>query len=302
MVGREGTIIGMIQLIDRTEGEFTVQDEATLVQLAQLAAVAIENADLYAALLEANRRMDEFLGIASHELRTPLASILLNVQLTRKRLIPVLAQRESREASEVFGRLRPTENLLERAERQIVVLNHLVEDLLDVSKIQAGKLEFRLERCDLIAIVQDAVTEQRAAHSGRLIPLILPPNPPCEVRGDIERLGQVVTNYLTNALKYSTRDKPVEVVLTAEEGRARLAVTDHGLGIPLSEQANIWHRFHRVPGVEVQTGSGVGLGLGLHICHTIIERHGGEVGVQSAPGEGATFWFTVPLLGTISTN
>jgi len=82
-----------------------------------------------------------------------------------------------------------------------------------------------------------------------------------------------------------------------EENQARVSVRDEGPGLSLEEQERIWDQFHRVPGVEVQSGSSVGLGLGLHICRTIIERHHGRVGVQSAPGKGATFWFVLPLAG-----
>ena len=105
----------------------------------------------------------------------------------------------------------------------------------------------------------------------------------------------MVTNYLTNALKYSPADRPVEVGIDVEPEHARVWVRDHGQGLPLSEQERIWERFHRVKGVEVQSGAGVGLGLGLYVSRMIVERHQGQVGVQSTTGQGATFWFTLPL-------
>ena len=301
LIGRDGRNAGLIQIAAKMDGEFSAQDEATLVQLAHLAAVAIENAHLYAAALEANQRMDEFLGIAAHELRTPLTSILGNVQLTRRRVQSALGaasrltQQDGGAPSENVARLRALEDLLARAERQVGVLNRLVGDLLDVSRIQAGKLEFRLGECDLLTVVGDAVEEQRLAHPDRQISLDLPAVSSCSVFGDAERLGQVVTNYLTNALKYSAADQPVAVRLACDEQGVLVTVRDRGPGIPSGELPEIWERFHRVPGVEVQSGSGVGLGLGLHICRTIIERHGGEVGVESTPGEGSTFWFRLPV-------
>ena len=112
---------------------------------------------------------------------------------------------------------------------------------------------------------------------------------------DADRLGQVVTNYLTNALKYSPTYCPVTVGLDVDARQARVWVRDEGPGLPPEEQEAIWERFHRVKGIEVQSGSGIGLGLGLYICRTIIERHQGQVGVESEPGQGSTFWFTVPL-------
>jgi signal transduction histidine kinase len=150
----------------------------------------------------------------------------------------------------------------------------------------------RAQTFDLAALVSDVVEEQRLAWPARDITLEVPEA--LSVPADPDRIGQVVTNYLTNALKYSPADQPVQVTLTQAERIVRLAVRDRGPGLPPAEQQRIWQRFHRAEGVQVLDGGGVGLGLGLHISRTIIERHGGEVGVRSAPGKGATFWFTLP--------
>src|SRR5262249_30753370 len=128
------------------------------------------------------------------------------------------------------------------------------------------------------------------------------------VDADADRIAQVITNYLSNALKYSRAGQPVEVVVEAEEGAedgereeggrarvARVAVRDAGAGLSEREQTQVWGRFAHIETVSVQSGSGVSLGLGLAISKTIVERHGGAVGVESAPGQGSTFWFTVPL-------
>lgn len=115
------------------------------------------------------------------------------------------------------------------------------------------------------------------------------------VSADAERLGQVVTNYLSNALRYSGEASPVEVGVQREGGQGRMWVRDQGPGIPPDEQERVWERFYRVPGIAVQSGSGMGLGIGLYLSKTIIEQHGGLVGVQSTSGAGATFWFTLPL-------
>jgi signal transduction histidine kinase len=105
----------------------------------------------------------------------------------------------------------------------------------------------------------------------------------------------VLTNYLTNALKYSAADKPVEVHLLVEGHNARVAVRDEGPGLSLKEQQQVWQCFYQAQDVTVLSGSGVGLGLGLHISQTIVELHQGRVGVESVVGQGSTFWFTLPL-------
>ncbi len=171
-----------------------------------------------------------------------------------------------------------------------------MNDLLDVSRIQAEKLALRLERADLLAMICEVVQEQQQANPQRTIQLCLPASQQVMVNADAGRIEQVVMNYLTNALKYSPEDAPVEVGAALEPGVVRVWVRDHGPGIPLAEQEHIWKRFHRVAGTEVRSGSGVGLGLGLYISRSIIERHQGQVGIESGPDhQGATFWFTLPL-------
>jgi signal transduction histidine kinase len=192
--------------------------------------------------------------------------------------------------------LRSAAEQLGRTAHQIQRLEALVNDLVDVSRIQAGKLELKTESVDLLAIVGEAVEEQQEAAPERRLHLQLPPVLSVPVAADAGRIEQVVTNYLTNALKYSPADRPVDIgVELVEPGQARVWVRDQGPGLPETELEHIWERFHRVKGVEVQSGTGVGLGLGLYISHMIVERHHGQVGVQSALGHGATFWFTLPV-------
>jgi signal transduction histidine kinase len=148
---------------------------------------------------------------------------------------------------------------------------------------------------DLVVVLREVVDMQEQASPERSIRLQCPTGVPALVYADVGRIEQVVTNYLTNALKYSPADRPVDVGLDVEPQQARVWVRDQGPGLPVEEQEHIWEQFHRAKGIEVQSGAGVGLGLGLHISRMIVERHDGQVGLDSAVGEGSTFWFQLPL-------
>jgi signal transduction histidine kinase len=176
------------------------------------------------------------------------------------------------------------------------VQQRLINDLVDVSSIQEGKLELRLAPCDLAGLVYATVQDYQAAHPARLINLDLPEQAPLQVYGDRDRLQQVLSNYLTNALKFSPAAEPFEVGLALEAGQVRVWVKDHGPGLTREAQEHIWKRFYQSPYTPVQNGSKVGLGLGLYICQQLMRRQEGQVGVESTPGHGATFWFALPLL------
>jgi signal transduction histidine kinase len=195
--------------------------------------------------------MDEFLAIAGHELKTPLTSIKGNIQLAQLRLARVVGQ----EAEAEHLALARTLLELERAEGQTVRLNRLVNDLLDVSPIQAGELELRLGPCDLAAIVHAAVEERREWAPDRAIGLEMPVGLSVPIVADADRIGQVVTNYLTNALKYSPDARPVTVGLEALPAQARVWVRDEGPGLPAAEQERIWERFYRASGIAQQDSS-----------------------------------------------
>ncbi len=256
-----------------------------------LAATQIERARAAReqALREANQRMDEFLGIVSHELKNPLTAISLTVQMSKRRLTRATGDPHALEQA----RLVVIEDL-ERAERQLNLQNRLVNDLLDVSRVQANRLELVMEPCDLAVIARSVVEDLCLVNPDRTIRVDVSPHE-IPVRADVERIGQVITNYLTNALKYSTADQPIAVSLRAQGQQAWLGVRDEGPGLTEAEQVYIWQRFYRVEGIAVLSGTGVGLGLGLHICAELVACHHGQVGVQSEKGKGATFWFTLPL-------
>ncbi|HEU0027458.1 MAG TPA: ATP-binding protein [Ktedonobacterales bacterium] len=286
---------------------FTADEIKLAGGVAQLGAVVLERdrllrerAEAQASLLaaqEANQRMDEFLSVAGHELKTPITTARVNLQLIERRMRRLngeLARLDESASAQITPIIEPFRELIQRADSATRRQSRLVEDLLDVSRLQSGQLDLQIETCDLVALVRDCVEDQRLTWPERLISATLPEGT-APVAADPDRITQVIANFLTNALKYSPGDAPVSVTLTREDGTARVSVTDHGPGIAEAAQAHLWDRFYRAPGVEVRNGSGVGLGLGLYICHEIIERHGGEIGVESQPGDGSVFWFTLPL-------
>jgi PAS domain S-box-containing protein len=224
------------------------------------------------------RQKDEFLGIASHELKTPLTTLKMLAQLTRRRL-----EREGLLGADHGARM----------ERAIARMERLVNDLLDVSRIESGRLALHMEPCDLVDVCRTAAEEQIAV-TEREITLLLPEDA-VQVVGDPDRIGQVLTNLLSNALKYSACDRSVTLSLHRKKSEAVISVQDEGAGIPEELLPHLFDRFYRVPGVQVQSGSGVGLGLGLYISREIVERHGGHIWVTAGIGSGSTFSFSLPL-------
>jgi signal transduction histidine kinase len=234
-------------------------------------------------LLEANQAKEEFMSIASHELHTPLTSMKLLTQLTQRQL-------------ERAG--LPMASHMARMGRAIARMEQLINDLLDVSRIEAGKLTMRLEPSSLAALCQQAVEEQMIA-TNRAITFSAPEGS-LEVEVDVDRMSQVISNLLSNALKYSPATAPVFLTLEQTGDMVILCVRDEGIGIPADALPHIFDRFYRAPGIEVQSGSGVGLGLGLHICREIVEQHGGQIWAESASGSGSAFYVALPVAGPSS--
>jgi signal transduction histidine kinase len=282
---------------------FTKQQIALAGATAQLVGLVVERERLLSereeasartlALQESNRQMDTFLGLVGHELRTPLASTKLSIQVIRHRLDKTeVGTAPADDLSPTFlGSLR---KLATDAERQVLRLERLLEDLLDASRINGGQLALRLESADLGTLVESVVVEQRQLWPGRVIQLQIPANQKSTVQIDQDLVRQAVMNYLTNALKYSPETASVLVGMDLGHRQVRIWVRDFGPGIALADQEHIWERFHRVPGIREQNEKLGGLGLGLYVTKMVIEQHHGEVGIISAPGRGSTFWFTLP--------
>src|SRR5450755_778966 len=243
---------------------------------------------------EAQRRMNEFVSIASHELKTPLTSIKGNVQLMGRRLKNNIdLNTHSAETRELINEAR---TLLERTDLQISRLTHLVNTLLETSRISANTMELLFEICELDRLLHEVVGDTRYVPEARQVYIHVPENKNVVVMADPSRIKQVIIHYLSNAHTSSAIECPIKVHLREEGQVAHISVSDEGPGIPACEHKRIWERFYRVAGIEVLNGSEVGLGLGLHISRTIVEQHRGQVGVQSIPGKGTTLWFTLPLL------
>lgn len=256
---------------------FDDEDLTLATDLAQRAALSIENQQLYRASKEAVELREEFLSVASHELRTPVTSLQLAVQS----LLSVGV-----EASGDFLR-----QALESAERQTRRLGRLVDALLDVSRIQAGRLELAREPTDLVAITREVVSMLAEDARRASCPIeIVAEVEPLIGRWDRARLEQVITNLVTNAIKYGA-GAPINVHLERHGERARLEIRDRGIGIAAHEQERIFDRFERAVSAKHYGG----LGLGLYIVRRIVDAHGGRIAVDSPPGSGAVFVVELPL-------
>lgn len=223
------------------------------------------------------RQKDEFLGVASHELKTPVTSILAYTQILKKQF-------------EASGDTR-TSGMLSKMNLQINRLIILINDLLDVTKIEQGRLSLRKERFDFNEMVREVVEDVQSTSTSHQITIQAKESR--SLYGDRDRIGQVVINFLTNAIKYSPRSKTVDIAIDYYPKEVKLSVRDYGLGLDEGDQERVFERFFRVDGKDRETFSG--LGLGLFICAEIIQRHEGQIGVQSELGKGSKFFFTLPL-------
>ncbi len=244
---------------------------------------------------DAAKQKDAFISLISHELRTPLTSIKGNIQLAQRRLKRLTQTSELLSAKEKTV-TDEVDLLLERALHQTEIQNRLINDLLEVSRIDANKLELSPSLHDLVAIVRETVETLHSTIPNRRLLFEHSNHGQVLVIVDTDRIGQVITNYITNALKYSAASEPVIVGLTVEGTKAKVWVRDFGPGLTPEEQEKIWHRFYQLPKGQIHSSHTAGLGLGLYICQTLIKRHNGKVGVESQLGQGSTFWFTLPIV------
>lgn len=228
-------------------------------------------------LVQLQQQKDEFLGIASHELKTPVTSIKAYAQVLERM---IRSEGDEKKAT-----------MVRKMDQQLNRLTGLIGDLLDVTKIQSGKMTFNPIEFDFDAVVEDIVDEMQHISSKHKIICNLESN--AIVFADKERIGQVITNFLSNAIKYSTDADEIDVATHSQDGEVILSVRDYGIGISEDLQHLVFDQFYRVDGNLQHTYPG--LGLGLYISAEIIKSEGGRIWVESTVGEGATFFFALKI-------
>lgn len=223
---------------------------------------------------QASKQKDEFMSIASHELKTPLASIKAYVQLLERSV----AENDK------------TKSYVERTLVQINKLNALITELLDISKIESGKMKFNKNSFNFSGLLSNAIEMMQQTYAEYHI--VQKGSADVEIIADEIRIEQVIINYLTNAIKYSPENKKIEVHSVVKSDELVVGVKDFGIGIAKENQTNIFRKFYRV---EDTAHRFQGLGIGLFICAEIIKRHDGRYWMESEHGSGSTFYFSIPI-------
>jgi PAS domain S-box-containing protein len=278
LVDRKGCDIGAIRVADRARSEFTGQDEAILVQLASIAAIGFENAQLYGSLREQDRRKDEFLAMLAHELRNPLAPIASAAELLKIASTP--------------ERIRASSDVIDR---QVRHMTSLVNDLLDVSRVTRGLIKLDRDIVEVEALLASAVEQARPLIAARehLFSVEIEAHG-ARVDGDATRLVQVLTNLLNNAAKYTPRGGTIVLRMQRVQARVQLSVTDDGIGIDGGLLPHVFDLFTQAE--RTPDRSQGGLGIGLALVRTMVALHGGEVQAHSdGLGTGSTFTVWLPL-------
>jgi two-component system CheB/CheR fusion protein len=222
------------------------------------------------------QQKDDFISIASHELKTPITSLKASLQLL---------ERMKANPSTMFPKL------IEQSSRSMDKISELVEDLLNVTKIKEGQVMLNMQKFAIADLLEECCAHVRQLKTHELV---IQGDTMLQIVADENRIEQVVFNLLNNAVKYAPNSRMIFLTIEELDSTVKISVRDTGPGIPASKLPHLFDRYFRAD----QSGAQVsGLGLGLYISADIIQRHGGEIGVDSAEGEGTTFWFTVPKEG-----
>ena len=283
---REDHIIGGLVVIRTAPGEFSPEAVELLRTFATQSALAIQNARLFEALGEKSRQLEvadrhksEFLANMSHELRTPLNAIIGFSEVLVERMFGELNEKQDEYLRDIFSSGRH--------------LLSLINDILDLSQIEAGRMELEVTRFDLPAAIDNALTLVRGRAANHGIALAAEVDPRLgEFSGDERKLKQVLLNLLSNAVKFTPEGGRVEVRAAPADGGVEIAVHDTGIGIVPEDQEAIFEEFRQVGTDYAKKREGTGLGLAL--TKRFVELHGGTIRVESEPGQGSTFTFTLP--------
>lgn len=273
-----GEVIGGLFFGHPNSAQFKAEHEDLVESIASQAAIALDNSRLFEEIKSMSDKKDEFIALASHELKTPLTTI--------KGYLQLLARKKQDRVNALF---------LEKTLDQVAKLNALVADLLDVSKIEAGKLQFNVEHFDLRLLLKEVMETFPYTYKSHKI-IFHDGVVPAFVYADKQRIEQVINNLLTNAIKYSPAADLVEVSIHNEATTVTVRVKDYGIGLKEEHKSKIFTRFYRAEGVVNVSG----LGIGLHLTKEIIDRHKGQIGVESKFGHGSEFYFSLPTNNHIS--
>jgi signal transduction histidine kinase len=276
--------VNVFVTLDQQRREMQRQMEALEAARREQEVLLRELNETQAELQRSLRMRDEFMSLVAHELRTPLNTLFLETQMRSLQLkrgnLPAFNPEQMN-------------NMIKRDERQIKAMIRLIDDMLDVSRMKSGTLSIRPGKVELMALLERVVNDLSLQAAAAGANVVLAPHQPVEGYWDEFRIEQVVVNLLTNAMRYGGGGA-VEVSVHDEDGSVRIAVRDHGKGIAPDYIDRIFEPYER----GARNGEPKGLGLGLYISRQLAKSHGGELTVESTPGEGATFSLTLPCMAT----
>lgn len=285
LTARGRTLGAVAFILTEHNRHYTATDVALAEEVAQRAGLALDNARLYQEAQDAITVRDQFLSIAAHELKTPLTSLMGNAQ--------AIERRASREGNLPERELRAMQVINAQAKR----LSKMIAALLDISRLEQGKLLIERSLVDLCALVKRVVEEVQPGLTAHTVECISP-DELILIEADELRLEQVLQNLISNAVKYSLSGGPVQVRVEQRGTMACIAVTDQGIGIPAEDIPQLFERFYRASNADDQHVSG--MGIGLYIVKEIVSLHNGEVKVESNEGSGSTFTVCLPFKQDVS--
>jgi len=283
---RHSDVIGVISLVHQEVGAFSDAHIELLQTFADQAVIAIENVRLFKELEGANRELSvasqhksEFLANMSHELRTPLNAIIGFSEVLSERMFGDLNEKQEEYLKDIYA--------------SGTHLLSLINDILDLSKIEAGRMELELTDFDLPTALDNALTLVRERAGRRSITLRTSVDERLgEVRADERKIRQVVLNLLSNAIKFTPESGRIEVAAVPRDGSVEISVADTGVGIAREDHEAVFEEFRQVGTADKKVE---GTGLGLTLCRKFVELHGGRIWVKSEVGVGSTFTFTIPV-------